>query len=146
MAQSSLINNFFTLHNDWRGMNISLNMESAPVQLDAVMGYVNAVQEMLLYSSEDLVKLLPALPDRMSKGSLCNFRYENGLVDMSWDLEAGTFRASLRAIRAHTVWLQLPKYAADCELEKKHCQCSREDGLFRLEMQTDGVLVIEKKG
>ena len=49
MAQSCLTNSFFTLHNDWRGMNISLSMDPAPVQLDAIMGYVNAIQEMLLH-------------------------------------------------------------------------------------------------
>ncbi|MCI8287219.1 MAG: hypothetical protein HFH89_06105 [Lachnospiraceae bacterium] len=33
LARSSLLNNFFTLHNDWRGMNISLVMDSAPVPM-----------------------------------------------------------------------------------------------------------------
>lgn len=73
MAKTSLTNNFFSLHNDWRGMNVSLCMDPAPVQLDAVVGYVNAIQEMLVYSSEELVKLLPALSDELKKGSVKNF-------------------------------------------------------------------------
>ena len=61
-------------------MDISLEMESgAPVQLDALMGYVNAVQEMILYSSEKLVKLLPALPDNMSKGKIDVYKRQSNM-------------------------------------------------------------------
>ena len=61
------------LHNDWRGMSMTLDMDPAPVQLDAALGYVNAVQEMLVYASEDLLKLLPALPERLKKGRIQGF-------------------------------------------------------------------------
>lgn len=59
LAKSCLTNNFFTLHNDWRGMNISLTMDPAPVQMDANLGYVNAVQEMLMYAAPGYLALLP---------------------------------------------------------------------------------------
>lgn len=145
MAQSCLINNFFTLHNDWRGMNISLNMESAPVQLDAIMGYVNAVQEMLVYSSEDLLKLLPALPAELFRGRVRNFRYENGFLSMSWNRETGDFTAVLRALRPHTVWLKLPEFVKDYELEKKECDIRSEDGFIVLTMQENGELHVSQK-
>ena len=140
MARSCLTNNFFTLHNDWRGMNISLNMESAPVQLDAVMGYVNAVQEMLVYSSEDLLKLLPALPAEMSRGSVHDFRYENGFLSMNWNRETGDFTGVIRALRPHTVWLKLPEYVTEYELEQKDCDTRLENGFIILTMQEDGEL------
>ena len=138
MVQSSLANNFFTLHNDWRGMNISLDMNPAPVQLDAIMGYVNAVQEMLVYSSEDLLKLLPALPAELGQGSVSNFRYENGLLSMSWNSETGDFTASMRALKPHTVWLNLPEFVTDYKLEQKYCDNRQENGFIILTMQENG--------
>ena len=109
MAQSCLTNSFFTLHNDWRGMNISLNMDPAPVQLDAIMGYVNAIQEMLLSTSGDLLKLLPALPEALYQGEIRSFRYQDGWVNMQWDIARPSFRATLTAIRDHQMYVQLPR-------------------------------------
>lgn len=110
MARSSLLNNFFTLHNDWRGMNISLNMDPAPVQLDAVMGYVNAVQEMLLYASPGYIALLPALEERLFTGELKNFRYSDGLLDMKWNLKKHFFTCRITPIRPHKVQIVLPDF------------------------------------
>lgn len=49
-------------------MNISLNTNEAPVQLDAAVRYTNAVQEMLLYVNGNYISLLPALPDKWNIG------------------------------------------------------------------------------
>jgi len=108
MAKSSLLPNFFTLHNDWRGMNISLNMDPAPVQLDAIMGYVNALQEMLVYTTPGYLALLPAPERRIMRGECKNFRYHDGFLSMKWDLEKGELFAQLRAVRAHKLTLVLP--------------------------------------
>ena len=110
MAKSCLLSNFFTLHNDWRGMSVTLDMDPAPVQLDAALGYVNAVQEMLVYVSEDLIKLLPALPSRLKKGSVRDFQYPNGSISMQWDLEAQSFHVTLKAARPHTIRVALPSF------------------------------------
>ncbi len=110
MARSSLLNNFFTLHNDWRGMNISLNMDPAPVQLDAVMGYVNAVQEMLLYASPGYIALLPALEERLFIGEIRNFRYSDGLVDMKWNRWEHSFECRITPLRPHKVQIVLPDF------------------------------------
>lgn len=142
MARSSLTNNFFTLHNDWRGMNISLDMEAAPVQLDANMGYVNAIQEMLVCSSEDLLKLLPALPEELSRGSVRDFRYENGFLSMSWERRTGNFNAVIRALRPHTAWLKLPEFVKDYKLGQKNCDNRTENGFILIKMQEDGELSI----
>lgn len=109
MAKSCLLSNFFTLHNDWRGMSVTLDMDPAPVQLDAALGYVNAVQEMLLYVGEDLVKLLPALPKRLESGSIKRFQYPGGSIDMSWDRMKNQFLVRVEAVRPHTVRVALPK-------------------------------------
>lgn len=114
IAKTCIQKNFFTLHNDWRRMDISLEMESsATVQLDALMGYVNAVQEMILYSSEKLIKLLPALPDNMSKGKIDMWRFVGGSVNMEWDIKLGKFIAMLKADRDIVIDIKLPKIFAD---------------------------------
>lgn len=110
IAKTCMQQNLFTLHNDWRRMDISLEMESdAPIQLDALMGYVNAVQEMILYSSEKFIKLLPALPDNMSQGQIKNWRFVGGTVNMEWDIENNIFSAQLTADRDITINIKLPQ-------------------------------------
>lgn len=115
MAKSSLLNNFFTLHNDWRGMNISLNMDPAPVQLDAIMGYVNAVQEMLLYAAPGYIALLPALEERLYQGSLKNFRYSDGRIAMEWDVEKKQFSCRITPVRPHTFRICLPDFVQNVQ-------------------------------
>lgn len=142
MAKASLTNNFFTLHNDWRGMNLSLCMDPAPVQLDAIMGYTNAVQEMLVYSSEDLLKLLPALPKELEEGSVRAFRYMNGTIDMSWDLRRNRLEVRLEAIREHEVWLQLSKAFSGYRMVCRECEAEKRDDLYKIKMSKNGCLKI----
>lgn len=117
LAKSALLNNFFTLHNDWRGMNISLCMDPAPVQLDALMGYVNAVQEMLLYAAPGFLALLPALEPRLYAGAFSHFRYPDGEADVRWDAPKGQLQAVLRPVRPHTMTLALPAFARNPRFE-----------------------------
>lgn len=133
MAKSCLLPNFFTLHNDWRGMGITLDMDPAPVQLDAIMGYVNAVQEMIFYTSDNLLKLLPALPQKLSKGSVKRFQYVNGSLDMRWDMEKDEFEAVLEAKLPHTIRVKLPEKFSDCEVKCEGAEvvCEKE-GILRV--------------
>ncbi|WP_010271639.1 glycosyl hydrolase family 95 catalytic domain-containing protein [Paenibacillus senegalensis] len=108
LARSCLINNFFTLHNDWRQMGICMDMPSAPVQLDANMGWVNAVQELLLYASPKLIKVLPALPARWIRGRVRDWRYPGGKLSLVWDKASGLFRLELSAERPTDTTLKLP--------------------------------------
>lgn len=141
IAKSALTNNFFTFHNDWRKMNISLNTD-CPIQLDAVMGYVNAVQEMLLYVSEDLVKFLPALPARLGKGKVDSLRCVNGYVDMSWDRESKDVHITLNAIRKHTMYIQLPDFVEEYAFTCENCTVEKEAGLYKISMEQGASLTI----
>lgn len=118
--------NLVTLHNDWRRMDISLEMESgAPIQFDALMGYVNAVQEMILYSSEKLLKLLPALPDSMKKGQINNWHFVGGSINMEWNMDKAVFAAEITADRDVCIDIKLPsaceniKWEGSCAVERK---------------------------
>ncbi|MBQ7915974.1 MAG: glycoside hydrolase N-terminal domain-containing protein [Firmicutes bacterium] len=142
MAKICLIRNFFTLHNDWRGMNLTMNHKFAPVQLDAIMGYVNAIQEMVFYASNDLLKFLPAIPSHLEKGRVKSFRYPNGSLNMNWDVAKGHFSATLTACREHEVWLKMPPQMSQFEFVCDNCTISEEKGLYKLTMQENGKLKI----
>lgn len=147
MAKSCLLSNFFTLHNDWRGMSITLDMDPAPVQLDAALGYVNAVQEMVMYSSESLVKILPALPKRLEKGMVKNFQYPGGSISMDWDKEKNRFHICMEAARPHTMRVAYPKKMGILKWEGNQVAFNKEKGYIEIcfsekgeVMEADGVM------
>lgn len=111
LTKVCLLENFFTLHNDYRANGITTtdmgNEVFAPVQLDALMGEVNAVQEMLLYVSSKTVKLLPACPTAFATGS-AKLHFFDGTVKLRWDSGKQTFRAELTAKRDTAFRLELP--------------------------------------
>ncbi len=127
LARSSLLANLFTLHNDWRNMNISLVMESCPVQMDANMGIVNALQEMLMYSSESLVKLLPALPEDLPEGEVDNFVFCGGKASFAWNIKKKKFNASLTATRKVTIDIKMPKEFSKYKFSCNNCKITNKD-------------------
>lgn len=133
MDKACLLKNFFTLHNDWRGMGLTLGKgASAPVQLDAAMGIVQAIQECLLFADEECVKLLPALPERLGKGELRDFCFMTGTVSMSWDLLEKQLHVVLRAQRRTEIAVILPTWAEGAQVKrvgKRSAEGSPESGL-----------------
>ncbi|MCK0473678.1 glycoside hydrolase N-terminal domain-containing protein [Halalkalibacter sp. APA_J-10(15)] len=113
LSRSCLLSNFYTLHNDWRNMGLTMEIETAPVQMDANLGWVNAVQEMLLFVSENLIKVLPARPDKWKRGSVKDFRFYTGRISFSWDVDAGKFEAEIKSVRRTVVTIKLPHFVAD---------------------------------
>ena len=81
--------NLYTYHNDWRNMGVTLkymHAGHAPYQVDANMGFVSAVYEMILYSDSDKIKLLPALPKGFDNGSLEHVQARGGFdVCIRWN-------------------------------------------------------------
>lgn len=114
LSKACLLPNLFTLHNDYRGMGLSLGKGSnAPVQLDAAMGVVQAIQEMILYTGKDFIKLLPALPKRLGKGHIHNLRFMTGSLSMKWNMETMKFTVKILADRDTKVRLYLPEFLKD---------------------------------
>lgn len=88
LSRSCLKNNFFSTHNDWRGMGIGVEMEWAPFQIDANTGLTSAVQQMLLHSRTGHISILPALPSRWKKGSIIGLYARGGIgVSIWWDMD-----------------------------------------------------------
>ncbi len=107
ISKAFLMRNLFTTHNDWRGDGIGLTMASAPFQIDANTGWPAAVQEMLLFSNEERVDILPALPAKWKKGSAGPMLTRCGAaVSFSWDGDAYSVKAE--ALRDTSFRLFLP--------------------------------------
>ncbi len=114
LSRSCVLPNLFTLHNDWRGMGIGVDMEWAPVQLDANMGWSSAVHEMLLFSKPGELHILPALPSRWRRGKAGPLLARGGVeCSLSWDTEAGRVELELRSRQGgQQIELHLPSTAA----------------------------------
>ncbi|MGI5898613.1 MAG: glycosyl hydrolase family 95 catalytic domain-containing protein [Christensenellales bacterium] len=120
LSRSCLTNNLFTLHNDWRSMGMTLGKDPfAPVQLDASLGAVNALQEMLLFASDDIIKILPALPERFNKGEAKNLRFMTGSISLKWNRAGGALQGDIHAARDTKVILRLPGFVRAISLGGK---------------------------
>ena len=72
----------------WRGGGTYPNMFCAhpPFQIDGNFGFVSGVLEMLVDVRDGQLCILPALPDKWKKGSLCGVRVKGGKVlDIVWE-------------------------------------------------------------
>ena len=86
MAKSVTLDSLMTLHNDWRHMGMTLSGDgSATVQLDAVFGAVNAMQEMLFCAQEEALSVLPACPARLTSGAVRGLVFPGGTIDIVWN-------------------------------------------------------------
>ncbi len=144
LSRSCLTNNFYTLHNDWRNMGITLTMKAAPIQLDANLGWTAAVQEMLLFVSPRLVRVLPACPKKWIKGSVTGMRFTTGKISFTWDRTLHTLSAVLVADRATDIILKLPDGYGEYDFVCNEGVVSKleEPNFWRIEMQAQSQLKI----
>ncbi len=102
ISRSCVKNNFLTTHNDWRGMGIGVEMDWAPFQIDANMGWASAVQEMLLFSVPGKISILPALPEKWSCGSVSGLMARGGVrVSIEWNKK--TVSANLCSVKDQSI-------------------------------------------
>ena len=111
LTKVCLLDNFFTLHHDYRDMGIT-GFDCGDefddlIQFDALLGSVNALQEMLLFASPTRLKLLPACPKQFGKGS-AKLHFKDGIVEMNWDIENSLCSGTITAIRDTEFTLNLP--------------------------------------
>ena len=105
------LTNLMTLHNDYRNMGVTLTWDHPPIQLDADMGAVNAVQMMLLDERGGFVRLLQAVPDRLYKGSFTGLTFTCGKINCTWNKKTESIKATVRITRGGAFRLLLPDFA-----------------------------------
>lgn len=103
------MNNLVFVDKDWRGMGICGSGVWTPVQLHANMIFANDVQQMLLYSCKNVIKIFPALPSDWSNVQFSGLLAENGVaVSVKVDENKNTLFIKLESKKQTEVDLVLP--------------------------------------
>jgi alpha-L-fucosidase 2 len=104
--------NLLTWHNDWRAQGLSMYWGQGalpPFQVEAGLGFVSAVCEMLVRSRPGYLRLLPALPETWPKGSVRGITTRCGVrVDLDWSENARVIAVTLTSPVAQRITLRLP--------------------------------------
>ena len=100
------------MHNDYRGMGITTDRMGdasfAPVQLDALLGSVNTIQEMLLTVTPKKIILLPSITEKFNKGKFSDFHFFGGKISLKWNAELKEYAVRIVAERDCEIDLTLP--------------------------------------
>lgn len=104
------MNNLVFVDKDWRGMGICGSGVWTPVQLHANMIFANDVQQMLLYSCKNVIKIFPALPSDWKNVQFSGLLAENGVaVSVKVDESKNTLSIKLESKKQTEVDLVLPE-------------------------------------
>lgn len=132
LLKACTLNNFMTMHNDWRNMGVSLAWNT-PIQLDANMGFVNAVQKMLFDERNGFLLILPALPQRLYRGRAERLCFTKGCVSIEWNMKEKKLSAEVCFSREGDVKLRFPEGFSAVKAERESgdgtCKICR-DGLI----------------
>jgi alpha-L-fucosidase 2 len=114
LLRSSTTPNLLTWHNDWRAQGLSMSWGQGalpPFQIEAGMGFVSAVCEMLVRSRPGFLHLLPSLPSAWPQGSVRGITTRCGVtVDLSWSQGGRVLQATLHSRVAQQITLRLPDH------------------------------------
>jgi alpha-L-fucosidase 2 len=106
--------NLLTWHNDWRAQGLSMYWGQGaqpPFQIEAGMGFVSAVCEMLVRSRPGFLHALPALPRAWPQGSVKGVTTRCGVeVDLSWSEGGQVVSLELVSRISQQITLRLPEH------------------------------------
>lgn len=78
--------NYFTYHNKLTQYTPEFR-EVSHFQIDANFGYVSAIQEMLLFSNDNKIEILPCLPKKFLRGEVKDMYCRgNAHISFNWDM------------------------------------------------------------
>ncbi len=110
IVRSCTMDNLVTAENDWRGMGVGASNPWAPYTIEPNLAVTNALQEMLVQSRPNQIRILPALPENFRKGAAVNIQTMAGAeVNLEWDRKKGTLVIKLKSRRNNMVDLTLPQ-------------------------------------
>lgn len=120
LVKGSMMSNLAFVDKDWRGMGICGSGESCPVQLHTNMAVMNAVQQMLMYSHGNVIKILPCIPYEWNV-AFSGMMAENGTeVSCRTDTEKSQLVVTLRNKRDAVADLYLPNTVKKL-VKSRHC-------------------------
>ncbi|HEX8552099.1 MAG TPA: hypothetical protein VF681_11170 [Abditibacteriaceae bacterium] len=106
--------NLLSWGNDWRAQGLSCYWGQGalpPFQIEAGMGFVSAVCEMLVRSRPGFLHVLPALPASWPDGSVRAITTRCGVtVDLSWSQGGRVLQATLHSRVPQQITLRLPDH------------------------------------
>ena len=113
MTRCMAMNNLVFSATDWRGMGMGSNGKWAQYTVESNMGVTAALQEMLVQSDPETIKILPALPSQLPKGEVSGLQTRTGVevTSLAWDKKKGVVLLKLTSRRAVKVDLKLPEGA-----------------------------------
>ena len=106
------MNNLIIASSDWRGMGIAATDIWAGYSIEGNTGLTGVVQDMIVQSKSDSIRLLPSLPDSLPKGDMTGLQTRTGAeLSVNWDIKRGVVIAKIKSRKAKTVNVVLPKGA-----------------------------------
>ena len=112
LLKSSTTPNLLTWHNDWRAQGLSMFWGQGglpPFQIEAGLGFVSAICEMLVRSRPGFLRLLPALPSAWPNGIVQGITTRCGVtVDLTWSESGRVLEVKLHSRIAQQITLRLP--------------------------------------
>jgi alpha-L-fucosidase 2 len=109
IVRSSVMNNLVTARNDWRNMGISSSMPWAPYHIQGNTAFAGVVQDMLIGSTSDSIKVFPAVVSEWEKISVAGLLTRAGVeAEISYTAKNGTLLLTLKAKKNTKVNLYFP--------------------------------------
>ena len=109
-VRGCIMNNLAFVDKDWRDMGVCGSGTSTPVQLNVNMTFTHVVQQMLMYSHGNVIRVFPAVPASWSNVKFSQFVAENNVVvSASQDVDKGKLTVKLESKKEACVRLYLPE-------------------------------------
>lgn len=144
VVRGCLMNNLAFVDKDWRGMGVCGSGVWTPVQLDVNLTFTHVVQQMLMYSKGDILKIFPALPESWGSASFEGFIAENGVeVSANYDADKKSFYLTLKSKKETVVRLYLPNFAK--KLTKSNLPFSPRDNCFNVTLSAGKIVELQYK-
>jgi len=109
VVRGMMMDNLITTAYDRKGMGMGAVDNWARYSIEGNMGIASALTEMVVQSTKNLIKILPAVPADLGKGEITDISTRTGAeVSVSWDMRKGVAYVKLRSRKTRTVDVQLP--------------------------------------